>query len=152
MKIDSGKKAVIGGIIYAAVTFFTFLLFTIVLYYLLDREFFVYYDESREIVNGIHFLLVKVIAMILSAIIPVVMLKCNKFDYYGIVLCVAPVIYGIMFIAVSRFSIFMLAEANVDLTIINSFDSLIFGLWCFPFGAVVGISVKAMVHMFMKKE
>ena len=82
MKINSIKKTVLSGLIYGIVTFALYVLYTSVINLILGGENFIYKDQTRDIINGLSFVATQIIATILSALVPIILLRYKNITYY----------------------------------------------------------------------
>ena len=148
MKINSMKKAIIAGIVYGTCMFVAYVLFTCFMYYLLDGNTFVSKDGVEATVNGIPYAVVQIIAIIISAILPIYLMKCKSTDYYITGVSVAATLYTLCFVG-CLVSISLLPYELIAECPLNSFDAVIaYGLLSFPFGAVLGV----LMNFFINKK
>lgn len=153
MRINSGRKAIIGGIVYGLVAFTMFVLFTAILHWRLGGEHFIYKMETREVVNGISFTLTQIIAVIISAMIPIFLLRCSSAGYFIISIFVAILLYIILFAGIfvtpgmSNYMLELIKKSPV-----NSFDALVYGGFNFPVGAVVGLIITAIINYIIYRK
>ena len=153
IKINSAKKAILSGLIYGIVTFVIYVLYTSIINWILGGENFVYKQETREVINGLSFVATQIFATILSALIPIILLRYKNTNYYIASIFVAVIIYIIMlsviFIApgVSEFWFEVITESPM-----NSFDAIVYGVVNFPLGALIGLLVNLGVNSLINKK
>ena len=151
LKIDSNKKAVIAGVLLGTCVFFAYAIFTCLLYYLLGGENFVYKGETRDVVNGISFNIVQIMAVVISAVIPILLIRYKKMEHYELCVFIAIVLYALYFIVY----FICLSAMPVEMALgfpMNSFDALIFGIFNFPLGAIIGIMLNIGVNFLINKK
>ena len=151
MKIDSNKKAILAGALLGTCVFFAYVIFTCLLYYFMGGENFVYKGETRDIVNGISFNLVKIMSFVISAVIPILLIRYKKICYYELSVFIAVVLYALYFIAY----FVCLSSMPIEMALkfpMNSFDAIIFGIFNFPLGAIIGILLNIGVNFLINKK
>lgn len=148
MKINTWKKAIIGGLLYGIGVFAVFVIYVFAFSHLLGGEGFIYKDETREVVNGISFTIVRTIAIVISAIIPIILFRYNDVDLYIICTFIAALMYA----GCILFMFFCLRFEIVRTSPLNSFDALFFGVIYFPSGSMCGIFVNGAVNYFINKR
>ena len=153
IKIDSAKKAILSGLIYGIVTSVIYVLYTSIINWILSGENFVYKDETREVINGLSFVTTQIIATILSALIPIILLRCKNTNYYMASVFVAVIMYIIMLFVIwiapgfSTFWFEVIKESPM-----NSFDALQYGIVNFPLGAIIGILINLGINVLVYKN
>ena len=145
MKINSKKKAVITGLVSGTCTFVAFALFTCFLYFLLDGEFFVSKGATRDSINGISFNVVKIAAVVVSSVIPMLLIQFKNISYYILCLVIATVLYIVYFVAY-LFCVFSLPIEWALNFPMNSFDALFYGGFYFPLGAIIGALFNLLIN------
>jgi len=151
LKIDSNKKAVISGVLLGTCVFCAYALFTCLLYYLLGGENFVYKGETRDVVNGISFNVVQIMAVVISAVIPILLIRYKKIYYYELSVFIGIALYALYFIAY----FVCLSSMPIEMALrfpMNSFDAIIFGIFNFPFGAIIGIIINVGVNFLRNRK
>ena len=149
MKIDSIKKSVIFGFIYAILTFAAYLLYTYIINLILGGESFVYKQETIDAINGLSFDTTQIIGAVLSALIPILLLKYTSSIYYIICIFIAAFIY--IFLFFGMLEILALFETFRQ-SPFNTFDSLFYGIFDFPIGATIGILINAVINSLVNKK
>ncbi len=153
MKINSFRKSVLSGLIYGMLTFAVYVLYTSILNGILAGENFIYKDETRDIVNGLSFVTTQIIATILSALIPILLLRYKTISYYIASVFIAVSIYIIMllgmFIAPGFSNFFFEIIKGSPM---NSFDAIVYGIFNFPLGATIGILINVGINFILNKK
>ena len=153
IKINSIKKSILTGLLYGIVTFAVYVLYTHIINWMLGGEYFIYKDETRAIVNGISLVSTQIIATILSALIPIVLLRYKNASYYTASVFIAGVVYIVLLAAIfiapgiSRFWYEIIAESPM-----NSFDALFYGIFYIPLGAVIGVLINSGINFLANKK
>lgn len=151
MKVNSNKKAVVAGVILGTCVFFAYALFTCFLYYLLNGENFVYKGETRDIINGISFNVVKNVAVVISAVTPILLIRYKKIAHYGLSIFIAMILYIVYFVVY----FVCLSSMPIEMALkfpMNSFDALIYGIFNFPLGAIIGILLNCGINFLHNKK
>lgn len=151
LKIDSSKKAIVAGVILGFCVFFAYALFTCLLHYLFNGEHFIDKGATKESINGISFSVVQSIAVVISAVIPILLIRYKKVDYYVLSIFIAVALYILFFVIYIVYVGAMPIEKALKFPM-NSFDALYYGIFNFPLGAVIGILVNAVVNFFVNKN
>ena len=152
MKINSGKKALLCGVIYGILTFIIYVAFTCFLYYFFDGENFVYKGETRETLNGISFISVEIIGGIISSLIPIFLMRYNSSDYYISSVFIGALLYAFLFVMVFFVGLSSMPLSLVQECPLNSFDALIYGVFVFPFGAIVGMLITPIINYIINRK
>ena len=151
MKVDSIKKSLVAGIVLGSCVFLVYTLFTCFIYYLLNGENFVYKGEIRNVINGISFDAVKIVAVVISTVIPIMLVRYKKITHYIFTILIAVVLY------IAYFSAYLVALSYVPIEMainfpMNSFDAFIYGLVNFPLGAIIGIIINVGVNFLINRK
>lgn len=152
MKITSGKKAILIGFFYAVLIFVIYIGFTYMINYLTGGKPFVTKGETFEFINGISFGLVKITGIVLSAIIPMLLLRYRSVDAFMLCIFIAIICYIILFV-VMVFGI--LSSLPVELILdcpLNTFDAMIYGLVIFPIGSIIGMIGTGIINSFINRK
>ena len=153
IKINSTKKIILAGLIYGIVVFVVYILYTSTINWVLGGENFIYKDGTRAVINGLSFVTTQIGATVLSALIPIILLRYQNTDYYEASALIATVIYIAMlwgmFIApaVSEFWFEVISNSAM-----NSFDAIVYGVVNFPLGALIGLLVNLGVNSLVNKK
>ena len=151
MKINSIKKTVLSGLIYGIVTFALYVLYTSVINLILGGENFIYKDQTRDIINGLSFVATQIIATILSALVPIILLRYKNTTYYIASIFVSVIIY------IALLSGVFLAPGFSEIcfeiiTAMNSFDAIVYGIFNFPLGSIIGIIINVGVNFLLNRK
>lgn len=152
MKINTGKKAIICGLIYGILTFAIYVAFTCVVFYLTDGERFIHKDETRQALNGISFTAVKLIGGIIAFLIPILLIRYNVSDYYFFAVCIGILLYIFLFVATFFIIMPFIPAPIVGKIPLNSFDALLYGVIIFPFGSALGMMVTPAINDLLNKK
>lgn len=152
MKINSGKKAVVVGLVCGTCIFVAYVLFTCFMHYLLGGEHFVHKDETRTVINGVSFNAVRAVAVAISAVIPILLIRYKDIGNYGISIFVMAGVY--VFYLVGGFALMSSMPLEAVLSCpMNSLDAiLVYGISSFPLGAFMGILVNAGINFLINKR
>lgn len=151
MNITSYKKAIISGFLLGTCIFVAYTLFTCILYYLLDGKFFVGKGGTEPAINGISFNVVQIIAVVISAIIPILLIRYKNVNYYMLSIFIAIVLYIIYFIAYFVCLSSMPLEMALKFPM-NSFDALVYGVFTFPLGATIGLLANGGINFWLNRK
>jgi len=142
MKITTDKRAALMGLISAITTTLVCIIFTYVIYNLIGGRNFNGKDELTEVINGISFVTVQNVGIIISAIISAAILRYNHTKFLPIYLTISVITYIALFYAVGfGTGAIILHVAIIDnsfLAPLNGFDYLQYALIPFPLGAAIG--------------
>ena len=153
MKINSIKKTVLSGLIYGIVTFALYVLYTSVINLILGGENFIYKDQTRDIINGLSFVATQIIATILSASVPIILLRYKNITYYIASIFVSVIIYIALLSGVflapgfSEICFEIITESPM-----NSFDAIVYGIFNFPLGSIIGIIINVGVNFLLNRK
>jgi len=151
LKINSTKKAFLAGIVFGTLVFLVYVLFTCFICYLLNGENFVYKDKTRDVINGISFNAVMNIAVVISAAIPVLLIRYKNITHYIFSVFIAAVLYIVYFCGY----LVCLPLIPMELVVkfpLNSFDAFIYGIFNFPLGAVIGILLNCLINFLINRK
>lgn len=153
MKINSIKKSVIVGLIYGIVVFALYVLYTSVIDLILGGENFIYKDETRDIINGLSFVTTQIIATILSALAPIILLRYKNISYYIASIFVAVIIYIAMLLGIFIAPGFSeICFEIIKKSPMNSFDAIVYGIFNFPLGSIIGIIINVGVNFLLNRK
>ncbi len=153
MKINSFKKAILCGLVYGLLTFLVYVLYTHIIHWILGGEYFVDKSETREVINGLSFLTTLMIGTILSALIPIFLLRYRSITHYIVCFFIAIVTYVGLFLGMyiapglNKFFFELIKTSPM-----NSFDALIYGAFYFPLGSIIGIVLNGGINFWMNRK
>ena len=159
MRIKNWRNAVLSGIISAAATILACIIFTYVLDILLRGKNFAG-KEFTSVINGISFIAVQITGGIISALIPLLILRYSSSKFLFAYLPVSVSIYLALCLAIqfglSQWILYEL-HANTKGSIfynspLNSFDYLCYCVFTFPIGATVGTMLSIVINEIRNRK
>ena len=147
MRINSAKKAVFAGFLYAIMLFGLYIIFTYSIACLTEGAHFVTQGDNLMVVNGVSFVFVQIAGVILSALLPIFFLRYDSTENCSICIFIAAICYIIMF-----FLLLFLPWKVIKDSPLNSFDAVIYGIFIFPLGSVIGLLAAGIVNWFIRKK
>lgn len=140
IKVDSWKNANKSAIIQAILSVLFCIIYTYVIMIFTGGENFVGKQPTQEIVNGIRHDVVLVICGILSALIPILLLKCEKAKFL------------ILYLPMSIIYYFVVMLLCVLFVIDSNFDLITYALTSVPIGSFTGTLISILINLFRRNN
>ena len=140
LRISSYKTASISALVQAFLSVLLCILFTYVVLRLTGFEEFIGKDGKEEIINGIRYDAVLCIGAVVSAFVPILLLRYNSIKYLFSFLLLSILFYVIILLLVV---IFLIG---------GSFDFINYATSSFPVGAGVGTVVAITINTIKNKK
>ena len=151
MKINTVKQSLLGGVIYGAVTFVIYCIFTCLLYYYLKGEFFISKGGTKEFINGIPFVGINIMGAVISSLIPVFLIRYTSIFRYIICIFVAALLYAFLLVMLYVL-VFSMPLTWALKHPMNSFDALYWGILIFPVGAFGGMIITIIINSIFNRK
>lgn len=149
MRIDSWKKSVNYGLLYAVITFGVFTVFTCFVHYiLLQGEEFIGKDETVYYIRGISFYTVNAVGVVLSMMVPILFLRYKSIKYLPLNLLVSSIFYCLLYIVFLCFGEIISFGLLYPL---ENFDTIIYAIIAFPIGSFIGSIIAIVINAVNKK-